>query len=284
MTSCCPTWVKFIEQNYADMLHNLSTCKSPSEMEGALIKTYFAKKIGIDPEKIVVVSIMPCVAKKFEGERQELGTSSRKDIDYVLTTRELSNMIKEAGLDFANIKGEDFDNPFGESTGAGVIFGATGGVTEAALRTVFDIVSGDDNSLMEVHSVRGITGIKEVSICLPDGRTINAAIANGIKNAREILEWVKSGTKHYDFIEIMACPGGCVTGGGQPILCSRKREQIDAKLERAKSIYEEDSSMLLRKSHKNPYILKIYEEFLIKPCSDLSHELLHTHYTDRSDK
>ena len=284
ITSCCPAWVKFVEHNYTDMIPNLSTCKSPHEMEGALIKTYFAKKLGIDAEKIIVVSIMPCVAKKFEGQRQELGTASMKDIDYVLTTRELSTMIKEAGIDFSNMNDEDFDSPFGESTGAGVIFGATGGVTEAALRTVFDIVSGDDNSLMEVKTVRGISGIKEMSICLPDGRTINAAIANGIKNAREVLQSIQSEKKHYDFIEVMACPGGCVTGGGQPILNSRIKEKIDPKLERAKSIYEEDSSKLIRKSHKNPYILKIYEEFLIKPNSALSHELLHTHYSDRSDK
>jgi iron-only hydrogenase group A len=284
MTSCCPAWVKFVEHNYADMLPNLSTCKSPHEMEGALIKTYFAEKLSIDAAKIVVVSIMPCVAKKFEGQREELGTTSMKDVDYVLTTRELSKMIKEAGIDFPNMKDEDFDNPLGESTGAAVIFGATGGVTEAALRTVFDIVSGDDNSLMEVHTARGISGIKEVSVSLPDGRTINAAIANGIRNARDVIESVKSGEKHYDFIEIMACPGGCVTGGGQPILSSRIREQFDAKIERAKSIYEEDASKLIRKSHKNPCIQKIYEEFLISPNSALSHELLHTHYTDRSDK
>ena len=284
ITSCCPAWVKFVEHNYTDMLPNLSTCKSPHEMEGALIKTYFAKKLGIDAKKIIVVSIMPCVAKKFEGQRQELGTDSMKDIDYVLTTRELSTMIKEAGIDFSNMNDEDFDSPFGESTGAGVIFGATGGVTEAALRTVFDIVSGDDNSLMEVKTVRGISGIKEMSICLPDGRTINAAIANGIKNAREVLQSIQSEKKHYDFIEVMACPGGCVTGGGQPILNPRIKEKINPKLERAKSIYEEDSSKLIRKSHKNPYILKIYEEFLIKPNSALSHELLHTHYSDRSDK
>lgn len=284
MTSCCPAWIKFVEHNYADMLQNLSTCKSPHEMEGALIKSYFSKQLGIDAEKIVVVSIMPCVAKKFEGQRPELGTPSMKDIDYVLTTREISKMIKEAGIDFPNLIDEDFDSPFGESTGAAVIFGATGGVTEAALRTVFEILSGDDNDLMEVHTVRGTSGIKEVSVGLPDGRTINAAIANGIKNAREVIEAVKSGEKHYDFIEIMACPGGCVTGGGQPIISSRQKEKIDAKSERAKSIYEEDSSKLIRKSHKNPYILKIYEDFLTKPGSELSHKLLHTHYTDRSNK
>ena len=284
MTSCCPAWIKFVEHNYADMLQNLSTCKSPHEMEGALIKSYFSKQLGIDAEKIVVVSIMPCVAKKFEGQRPELGTPSMKDIDYVLTTREISKMIKEAGIDFPNLVDEDFDSPFGESTGAAVIFGATGGVTEAALRTVFEILSGDDNDLMEVHTVRGTSGIKEVSVGLPDGRTINAAIANGIKNAREVIEAVKSGEKHYDFIEIMACPGGCVTGGGQPIISSRQKEKIDAKSERAKSIYEEDSSKLIRKSHKNPYILKIYEDFLTKPGSELSHKLLHTHYTDRSNK
>ncbi|GLC31864.1 NADH-dependent [FeFe] hydrogenase, group A6 [Clostridium omnivorum] len=282
MTSCCPGWVKFVEHNYKDMLDNLSTCKSPSEMEGALIKSYFAEKMDIDPEKIVVVSIMPCVAKKFEGGREELSKDSMKDIDYVLTTRELAQMIKEAGIDFVNLKDEEFDNPFGESTGASVIFGATGGVAEAALRTIFEILSGKDIETVNYTAVRGTGGIKEAAIELPNGITINAAVINGLNNARQVLDAMQNGEKHYDFIEVMACPGGCVTGGGQPIVNSKVREKVDVKALRAKSIYDEDEALTIRKSHKNPYIMKIYDEFLIEPNGHLSHELLHTRYVKRS--
>lgn len=282
MTSCCPGWVKFVEHNYPDMLDNLSTCKSPSEMEGALIKSYFAEKMDIDPEKIVVVSIMPCVAKKFEGHREELSKDSMKDIDYVLTTRELAQMIKEAGIDFVNLKDEEFDNPFGESTGASVIFGATGGVAEAALRTIFEILSGKDIETINYTAVRGTEGIKEAEIELPNGIIINAAVINELNNARQVLDAMQNGEKHYDFIEVMACPGGCVTGGGQPIVNSKVREKVDVKAIRAKSIYDEDEALTIRKSHKNPYIMKIYDEFLIEPNGHLSHELLHTHYVKRS--
>jgi len=282
MTSCCSGWVKFVEHNFADLIPNLSTCKSPSEMEGALIKSYFADKIGVDPKDIVVVSIMPCVAKKFEGVREELSNNGMQDVDYVLTTRELAQMIKEANIDFVNLKDEEFDDPFGQSTGASVIFGATGGVTEAALRTVFELLAGKELEEIEFSVVRGLTGIKEVSIELPDGRNITAAVAHGLGNARKLLDLVRSGEKHYDFIEAMACPGGCVSGGGQPIVNSQIREEINISEERAKGIYNEDKSLPLRKSHKNPQITKLYEEFLGTPNGHLSHKLLHTEYKKRN--
>ncbi|MDO6355333.1 NADH-dependent [FeFe] hydrogenase, group A6 [Caloramator sp. CAR-1] len=280
MTSCCPGWVKFVEHYYPEMTENLSTCKSPSEMEGALIKTYFAEKMGIDPKNIVTVSIMPCVGKKFEGQREELSHNGLQDVDYVLTTRELAQMIKEAGIDFVNLPDEEFDNPFGESTGAGVIFGATGGVTEAALRTIYEIVTGKELENIEITAVRGVEGIKEAEIEL-NGKVVKAAIAHGLANARRVLEMVKSGEKHYDFIEVMACPGGCVTGGGQPIVDAKTREKVDVRVERAKAIYEEDRHLQIRKSHKNPYVIRLYEEFLGEPNSHKSHELLHTHYVKR---
>jgi len=281
MSSCCPAWVKFVEHYYPDMLDNLSTCKSPSEMEGALIKSYFADRMGIDPKKIVSVSIMPCVAKKFEGDREELGKDGLSDIDYVLTTRELARMIKEAGIDFNNIEDDEFENPFGEATGAGVIFGATGGVTEAALRTIYEITSGDELKDVEFKAVRGTKGIKETEVKLKDGKTVKAAVVSGLANARKVLDEIKAGSKKYDFIEVMACPGGCVTGGGQPIINAREKEEIDIKAQRAKGIYDEDKSLPIRKSHKNPYIIKLYKEFLGEPNSHISHEYLHTHYVKR---
>lgn len=282
MTSCCPGWVKFVEHNYPDMLDNLSTCKSPHEMEGAVIKTYFAQKMGIDPSKIFVVSIMPCVAKKFENQREELSDKGFQDVDAVLTTRELAQMIKEAGIDFNNLEADKFDNPLGESTGAAVIFGATGGVAEAALRTVFELLAGKELDTIDYTVVRGVEGVKEAGIELPDGRTIAAAVVNGLGNARKVMDLIKSGEKKYDFIEVMACPGGCVNGGGQPIVNSKEREKIDVRVERAKAIYDEDRSLPIRKSHKNPYIKQIYNEFLGEPNSHLSHELLHTHYMERN--
>lgn len=282
MTSCCPGWVKFVEHNYPEMLDNLSTCKSPHEMEGAVIKSYFAKLMGIDPAKIVVVSIMPCVAKKFENMRDELSNNGLQDVDIVLTTRELSQMIKEAGIDFNSLKDEEFDNPFGESTGAGVIFGATGGVAEAALRTVFEILSGKELDTIDYTAVRGTASIKEADIELPNGRVIKAAVAHGLSNARKVLEMQKSGEKSFDFIEVMACPGGCVAGGGQPIVSSKRLEETDVKTERAGAIYEEDKDLPIRKSHKNPYIKRLYDEFLGEPNGHVAHELLHTHYIKRS--
>jgi NADH-quinone oxidoreductase subunit G/NADP-reducing hydrogenase subunit HndD len=281
MTSCCPGWVKFVEHNYPDMLDNLSTCKSPHEMEGAVIKSYFAEKMGIDPSKIVVVSIMPCVAKKFENQRDELSNKGLQDVDIVLTTRELAQMIKEAGIDFNNLNDEEFDNPLGESTGAAVIFGATGGVAEAALRTIFEITANKELDQIDYSAVRGVEGVKEAVINLPDGRTVNAAVAHGLSNARKLLDMVQSGEKNYQFIEVMACPGGCVNGGGQPIVNAKDKEMVDVRVERAKAIYDEDKALPIRKSHKNPYIKKIYDEYLGEPNSHKSHELLHTHYVKR---
>lgn len=281
MTSCCPGWIKFIEHFYPDMLNNLSTCKSPHQMEGALIKSYFAQKMGIDPRNIVNVSIMPCVAKKFESGREELSNEGIQDVDYVLTTRELARMIKEVGIDFVNLPEEDFDNPFGESTGAGVIFGVTGGVAEAALRTVFEILAGKELETVDYNIVRGIEGIKEAQIDLPNGLTINSVVAHGLGNAREVMEMIRSGQKEYHFIEIMACPGGCVTGGGQPIVTADYKMDNDIRLQRAKAIYDEDEAKVLRKSHKNPYITRLYEEFLEEPNSETSHKYLHTHYVKR---
>lgn len=282
MTSCCPGWVKFVEHNFHDMLDNLSTCKSPHEMEGAVIKSYFAEKEGIDPSKIVVVSIMPCIAKKFEEQREELSNNGLKDVDYVLSTRELAKMIKQSSIDFVNLKEEDFDSPLGMGTGAAAIFGATGGVTEAALRTVFEITSGEKLDNIEFNEVRGIKGIKEAKITLPNGKSINTVIISGLGNARDVIEQVRNGEKHYDFIEVMACPGGCVTGGGQPIVSSKIREEINIKEERAKAIYEEERNLQVRKSHENPYVNKLYEEFLGEPNGHKAHELLHTHYIERN--
>ncbi len=282
MTSCCPGWVKFMEHQFPDMLDRLSSCKSPHEMEGALIKSYFAEKMGIDPQRIAVVSIMPCVAKKFESGRAELSHEAMQDVDLVLTTRELARMIKEAGMDLTALPEEDFDNPFGESTGASVIFGATGGVAEAALRTVFDLLSGEDLQEVDYTAVRGFDGIKETAIHLPNGQSIRTAVIHGLSNARQVMEWIRDGKEQYHFIEVMACPGGCIAGGGQPIPPAKLRDRVDIRKERAKGIYAEDEAKTIRKSHKNPYIKKIYDEFLGEPNSHLSHELLHTNYTGRS--
>ncbi|MGI6113084.1 MAG: NADH-dependent [FeFe] hydrogenase, group A6 [Mahellales bacterium] len=280
ITSCSPGWIKYCEHYHPDMLENLSTCKSPHEMLGALVKSYYAQKEGIDPSKIVVVSIMPCTAKKFEAQRPELSATGFPDVDIVLTTRELARMIKEAGIDFNALEDDDFDNTLGISTGAGVIFGATGGVMEAALRTVAEIVTGKEIKDIEYNSVRGIDGVKEAQIDIGDIK-INAAVAHGLGNAKKLLDKVKSGEKEYHFIEIMACPGGCVTGGGQPILNAKELMDINPKVERAKAIYSEDQSLTFRKSHENPQVKAIYDEFLGEPNSHKAHELLHTHYKKR---
>ena len=281
MTSCCPGWVKFVEHFYPEMLNNLSTCKSPHEMEGALIKTYFAEKININPKSIVVVSIMPCVAKKYERQREELSNNKMQDVDYVLTTRELAQMIKEAGIDFVNLQKEGFDNPLGDSTGAAVIFGVTGGVAEAALRTIFEITGDKELDSVDFQIVRGTEGIKIAEIELPSGSKATAAVVSGLANARTVLKMVKDGERKIDFIEVMACPGGCVTGGGQPIVSAKDLEIMNPMVLRAVAIYEEDKKMPVRKSHKNPYIIKIYKEFLKEPNGHLSHKLLHTHYVKR---
>lgn len=280
-TSCCPGWVKFAEHNYPEILNNLSTCKSPSEMEGALIKSYFAKKMDINPKNIVNVSIMPCIAKKFEGQRDELSTDKIQDVDIVLTTRELASMIKEAGIDFKNLEDEAFDNPFGEGSGAAAIFGVTGGVAEAALRTIFEIVSKEKLEKLEFESIRGLEGIKEAEINLPDGRKIKAAVVHGLSNARKVVDEILENQKRYDFVEVMACPGGCITGGGQPLINPKEMEAAKVRETRLKGIYEEDEALVIRKSHENPDIIKIYDEFLEKPNSHISHKYLHTKYRPR---
>ena len=281
ITSCSPGWIKYCEHYYPEFLDNLSTCKSPHEMMGAIIKSYYAEKNGWDPANVFVVSIMPCTAKKFEAQRPELSAVGHPDVDVVLTTRELARMIKEAGMDLATLPDEEFDPALGDSTGAGVIFGATGGVMEAALRTVHEIVTGEPMENLEVHAVRGIEGVKEAEIQLGD-LTLRAAIAHGTANAKALLEQVKSGEKEYHFIEIMGCPGGCVTGGGQPIVKAKTYMEMDPKVVRAKAIYDEDRDLPIRKSHENPSVIKLYDEYLGEPNSEKAHDLLHTHYTRRS--
>lgn len=281
ITSCSPGWIKFCEHYYPEFIDNLSSCKSPHEMFGALLKTYYAEKEGLDPKNIVTVSIMPCVAKKFEAARPELSNEGMQDVDYVLTTRELARMIREACIDFNQCEGE-FDVPFGPASGAAVIFGATGGVMEAALRTVADVLTGTDVQQIEYHDVRGLEGIKETSVDLGNGTVIKAAVAHGLGNARELLDKIKAGEADYQFVEIMACPGGCVNGGGQPIQPSRVTNWIDLRAERAKALYSEDERLTIRKSHKNPVVMDhIYGEFLGEPGSEKAHHLLHTTYTKR---
>lgn len=281
ITSCSPGWVKYCEHNYPEFLPNLSTCKSPMEMFGAVIKSYYAEKEGINKDKIFSVAVMPCTSKKFEASRSEHTTSGGRDIDVSLTTRELARMIKQAGIDFVNLPDEQFDTPFGEATGAGVIFGTTGGVMEAAIRTVYEILEKKSLDDLDVKAVRGLDGVKEATLKIA-GRDVKVAIVHGTKNAKTILEKIKNGEK-YDFIEIMACPGGCIHGGGQPIVDARVKADVDVKAKRAEALYSEDRNAKMRKSHENPVIIKLYEEFFGEPCGHKSHELLHTHYVDRSD-
>ena len=281
ITSCSPGWIKFCEHFYPEFIPNLSTCKSPNQMQGAVTKTYFAEKNGLDPRDIFVVSVMPCTAKKFEIQRPEMGRDGYRDVDANLTTRELARMIRQAGIDFVHLPDEDFDDVLGESTGAAVIFGVTGGVMEAALRTVADILSKQDLKEIEYQDVRGLTGIKEATVSIA-GMEIKVAVAHGTANAAKLLDAIKAGEKTYHFIEIMGCPGGCVTGGGQPIVDARTRYFVDPKAARAAATYDEDEAKTIRKSHENPAIKKIYAEFLGEPCGHKSHELLHTHYVDRS--
>ena len=280
ITSCSPGWIKFCEHYYPEFLPNLSSCKSPHEMTGAMIKTYYAERENLNPRDIVVVSVMPCTAKKFEANRPELGHDGMADVDYVLTTRELARMIKEAGIDFVNLPDEDFDSLMGESTGAAVTFGATGGVMEAALRTAYEVITGKTLEDVNFTAVRGMDGIKEASVKIGD-LDVNVAVASSTGKASELLEMVKKGEKNYTFIEIMGCPGGCVNGGGQPIVSSQIRNWTDIRPLRAKALYDEDASKKLRKSHENPEIKQIYEEYLGKPNGHKSHELLHTTYEKR---
>ena len=275
ITSCCPGWIKFAEHLYPDLLDNLSTCKSPQQMFGAVAKTYYAEKAGVDPAKMVVVSIMPCTAKKFECERPEMNSSGYKDVDLVLTTRELGQMLREAGIDLTQLPEEEYDDPLGASTGAAVIFGATGGVMEAALRTAYEVITGEILDNLDFESVRGLAGVKEATI--PVGELqVKVAVAHGLSNARKLLDMIRRGEGNYHFIEVMACPGGCLAGGGQPIPVS---DEIRTK--RMGAIYRADRELPIRKSHENPMITVIYEEFLKEPLGHKSHELLHTHYTPR---
>ncbi|HPH42802.1 MAG TPA: NADH-dependent [FeFe] hydrogenase, group A6, partial [Syntrophorhabdaceae bacterium] len=277
ITSCSPGWIKFIEHFYPELLPHLSTCKSPHQMLGALCKTYFAEKEGINPKDMVVVSVMPCTAKKFECTRPEMTDSGYKDVDYVLTTREFARMIKEAGIDFCNLEDETYDNPMGEYTGAATIFGATGGVMEAALRTAYEIATGKSLENLDFIAVRGLEGIKEAAVKVDGIGDVKVAVAHGLGNARKLMEKIKHNDADYHFIEIMACPGGCVGGGGQPIPVNYETRTL-----RAKALYNEDKSLKYRKSHENPSIKKIYEEYLLKPLGEKSHHLLHTSYTPRS--
>jgi len=278
ITSCSPGWVNYCEYFHPDLLPNLSSCKSPHQMVGAIVKSYYAKNKGIDPKDIYMVSIMPCVAKKGEAARPELSVNGHQDVDAVLTTRELARMIKTAGIQFTQLKDSAFDaDLLGENTGAGVIFGATGGVMEAALRTVADVLEGADLEQLEYNAVRGVEGIKEASVTL-GGKTINVALAHGSGAAKRLMEMVKSGEKDYHFIEVMGCSGGCVTGGGQPHVHPALKNEIDIRVERAKVLYGEDRSNSIRKSHQNPLIQKLYADYLGEPNGHLAHELLHTHY------
>ena len=283
ITSCSPGWIKFCEHNFPDFLDNLSSCKSPHEMFGAVIKSYYAEKNNIDPKDIVVVSVMPCVAKKFEAGREELGHNGMRDVDIVISTRELARMIKEAGIMFDRLPDEDFDQPFERASGAGVIFGATGGVMEAALRTVAEVLSGESIDNVEYTAVRGTEGIKEATVNIA-GKDIRVAVAHGLGNARKLLNNIREGKAEYEFIEIMGCPGGCVTGGGQPIVSSRKLMDINLKAERAKALYTEDANSPIRKSHENPDMKELYDNYFGEPGSHKAHEILHTSYVNRKNR
>ncbi len=290
-TSCSPGWIKYIEHVFPDLLDNLSTCKSPQQMFGALAKTYYAKRTDVDPANIVSVSVMPCTAKKYEANRHEMTSSGFQDVDYVLTTRELAMMIKQAGLDFKHLETSKCDSLLGEHTGAAVIFGATGGVMEAAIRTAYEIVTGREVPFknLNILPVRGMEGIKEATLKIEgtkaewnflEGVEFKVAIAHGLANAEKVMLQVRNGESPYHFIEIMACPGGCLGGGGQPIPTNP-----EIRLKRAEAIYSEDESLPLRKSHDNPEVKRIYQEFLTEgPLGHKSHELLHTHYYRRNPK
>jgi NADH-quinone oxidoreductase subunit G/NADP-reducing hydrogenase subunit HndD len=274
-TSCCPGWIKFCEHYYPELLPNLSTCKSPQEMFSAVLKTYYCQKNGIDPQDLYVVSVIPCTAKKFEVTRDELGHYT----DSALTTRELAKMIKEAGIDFANLESTPYDDPFGLASGAGAIFGATGGVMEAALRTAAKELGGD-GAPIEFKEVRGTQGVKEAEYIV-GGKTLKVAVASGLGNARKVIESIKSGEKEYTFVEIMACPGGCVNGGGQPYVHDEVRNNVDLKALRARALYNYDSDSNLRCSHENAAVTKLYKEYFVEPNSHLAHDLLHTKYKAR---
>ena len=276
LTSCCPGWVNFMEHQFSDLIDIPSTCKSPHEMFGAIAKTYYAEKIGMDPAKIRVVSVMPCIAKKYEAKRDELNEEGFSDVDIVITTRELASMIKEAGIDLVNANKSDFDNPMGESTGGGTIFGTSGGVIEATIRTAYDTVTGQSLDKVEYEELRGLKGVKK-AIVKVNGKEIHIGVVNGLGNTRKILEKIRSGEEKLDAIEVMACPGGCVGGGGQPY----HKGDLEILKKRAEGLYSIDKKKTYRKSYENPSIKKLYEEYLGEPGSERAHELLHTTYKER---
>ena len=281
ITSCSPGWIKFCEHYYPDQLDHLSSCKSPQQMFGGILKTYYAQKMGWDPKDIVSVSVMPCTAKKFEIGRPDQSAAGVPDLDYTMTTRELARLIERCGLDFANLPDEQFDDPMGESTGAAVIFGATGGVMEAALRTAVWKLTGETNdSPLEFKEVRGVEGIKEATYEVA-GMSVKVAVASGLQNARVIMDKIRAGEADYTFVEIMACPGGCVNGGGQPQVPASVRNFTDIRAERAKALYNYDENMPRRKSHENESVKKLYAEFFGEPNSHKAHEVLHTTYVQR---
>ena len=281
ITSCSPGWIKYCEHYFPDMTENLSSCKSPQQMFGAITKTYYAQKMGLDPKDIVCVSVMPCTAKKFEIGRDNQNAAGVPDVDIAITTRELARLIKRCGLNFNYLPDEGFDDPLGESTGAAVIFGATGGVMEAALRTAVEVLTGEELQKLDFEEVRGTAGIKEATYSVA-GLDVKVAVASGLNNARELLEKVKSGEAEYHFIEIMGCPGGCVNGGGQPQVPADVRNFVDVKALRAKVLYNNDAKQTVRKSHENPSVKRLYEEFLGEPGSHKAHEILHTTYVKRT--
>ena len=282
VTSCSPAWIKFCEHNFPDLLGNLSTCKSPQQMFGAVCKTYYAEKIGVDPKDIVVVSVMPCTAKKFEKGRPGESAAGVPDIDIAITSRELARLIKRCGLIFNELPDEKFDEPLGIYTGAGLIFGATGGVMEAALRTVYELVAGKEAPSVDFKAVRGVEGIKEATYNIA-GTVVKVAVASGLGNARKLMEKVRDGSADYQFIEIMSCPGGCVNGGGQPIQSAYVRNNTDIRALRAEAIYKADAAMELRRSHENPAVKALYDEYLGQPNSHLAHKILHTRYIPRNN-
>ena len=275
ITSCSPGWVRFAEKNYGDLLPHLSSCKSPHQMFGAIIKSYFAEKYGIDKNKICTVSVMPCVAKKYECSRPEMEVDGVRDVDYVITTRELARMIKQANIDFVGLEDSNFDDPMGEASGAGAIFGTTGGVMEAAIRTAVDTIEGKSIDKIEYTEVRGEKGVKEATLNIA-GKEVKIAVASSLKMARKIMDEIRSGKSPYHFIEIMACPGGCVMGGGQPIKNSKVRSEVDVRALRAKAIYTIDEQSTIRKSHENPVMIELYDKYLEKPGSEKAEKLLHT--------
>lgn len=282
-TSCSPGWIRYVEYYYPELIPNLSSCKSPMQMTGATVKTYWAQKEGIDPKNIYFVGIMPCTAKKFEKTRADENASGYPDVDAVLTTRELAKMIKTSGIIFNQLPDSTFDNPLGEFTGAGVIFGATGGVMEAALRTAAEKLTGKPLDNVDFKAVRGTKGIKEAEYDL-NGVKIKVAVASGLTNAKQLCEKIKKGECDYTFVEVMCCPGGCVNGGGQPIQSAYVRRNVDLRSKRAKALYDEDKKLKIRKSHENEAVMSLYKEFFGEPGSHKAHEILHTKYVDRKHK